>query len=121
MNYEVMDRIHIRDLDLRTVIGVNPEERDIRQNLLLNLTLFTDQRDAAETDDYRKTVCYDEAARAVTELVEASSYELIESLARAVADCLLAREEILACRVCIDKPGVLPNCRSVAVEIFRNK
>ena len=121
MTIEKTDRIHIRDLRLRTVIGVNPEERNIRQDLILNLTLFADQRPAAESDDFSLTVDYKSAKKAVIALVEDSSYELIEALAAAVAQRLLEIERVQAVRVILDKPGALRYCRSVAVEIFREK
>jgi dihydroneopterin aldolase/D-erythro-7,8-dihydroneopterin triphosphate epimerase len=115
------DMIHIRDLHLRTVIGINPEERNIRQDLILNLTMFTDQRAATSADDFKLTVDYKGAKTAVIALVEKSSFGLIESLAAAVADLLLSIDGVLACRVTVDKPGALRFARSVAVEIFREK
>ncbi len=119
MNIENSDKIHIRDLKLRTVIGVNPEERNIRQDLIFNLTIYTNQKPAAEDDDFLKTVDYDGATRSVASLVEESSFELIEALAAAVADHLLKIRGVIACRVVLDKPGVVSGCRSVAVDIFR--
>lgn len=121
MDYERMDKTHIRDLSLRTVIGINPEERLIRQDLILNLTVFSDQRPAAAVDDFTLTVDYKSMKVAVMSLVESSSFGLIESLAAAIADLLLGIDGVKACRVCVDKPGALRYARSVAVEIFRAK
>lgn len=39
-----MDKIIIRDLLLRGIIGINPEERKNKQDILINLILFTDIR-----------------------------------------------------------------------------
>jgi hypothetical protein len=36
------DRIYIRDLFLRCVIGINPEERTKRQDVLINITLYSE-------------------------------------------------------------------------------
>jgi len=119
MDYDKADRIHIRDLLLRPVIGVYPEERDIRQDIRLNITLFSDQKPAAETDDFKLTVDYHALHDSIVEMVESSSFKLIESLAAAVADLLLNVEGVEACRVVVDKPGVLRFSRSIAVEIFR--
>lgn len=121
MDFEKMDKTHIRDLLLRTVIGINPEERLIKQDLILNLTAFTDQRPAAAADDFKLTVDYKAMKVEVMSLVESSSFGLIESLAAAVADLLLGIDGVKACRVCVDKPGALRFARSVAVEIFREK
>ena len=116
-----MDKIHIRDLTLEALIGVNPEERHIRQELVFNIILYTDQRAAAETDDFTRTVDYDGTTGMVKKLVEDSSFELIESLAAAVAGLLLDIEGVMACNVILDKPGVVPGTRSVAVEIYRER
>lgn len=121
MDYERMDKTHIHDLLIRTVIGINPDERLIKQDVILNLTAFSDQRPAAATDDFKLTVDYKAMKVAVMALVESSSYGLIESLAAAVAELLLEIDGVLACRVCVDKPGALRYARSVAVEIFREK
>ena len=121
MECERRDKIHIRDLLIQTIIGINPEERNMKQDVVLNLTLFTDQRPAAAADDFSLTVDYKAVETAVVALVEASSYGLIEALAASVAGLLLEVEGIQACRVILDKPGVLRFTRSVAVEIFRER
>ena len=38
------DQIQIKNLLLRTIIGINDEERRNRQDVLINLTLFADTR-----------------------------------------------------------------------------
>src|SRR5690606_5012842 len=45
------DRIDIKNLLLRTIIGLNDWEREKRQDVLINLTLFTDMRAAGQSDD----------------------------------------------------------------------
>ena len=121
MDCERSDKIHIRDLLIRTVIGIKPEERNIKQDIVLNLTLFTDQKPAAAVDDFSLTVDYSAVKTAVVALVESSSFGLIEALAASVAGLLLEVEGVQACRVILDKPGVLRFTRSVAVEIFRER
>lgn len=121
MDYKGLDKTHIRDLLVRTVIGINPEERLIKQDLILNLTVFTDQRPAAAADDFKLTVDYKGMKLAVMALVEASSFGLIEALASAIAELLLGIDGVQACNVSVDKPGALRFARSVAVEIFREK
>ena len=121
MEIEKRDRIRIKDLLIRTEIGVYPEERGIKQDLLLNLTLFADQRSAAAADDFSLAVNYEAVNLAVISLAESSSFGLIESLAAAVADLLLSFQGVTACEVSVDKPGVLRFARSAAVEIYREK
>ncbi len=116
-----MDKSHIRDLKVQCVIGVNPEERNKKQDVIFNITLFSDQKNAAESDNINSTVDYDAAAEKVRRFVEGSSCKLIETLAGAVAKLLLDIDGVLACNVILDKPGVLKGTRSVGVEIYRRK
>ena len=51
------DLIHIKDLLLRTIIGINEEERRNKQDVLINITLHTDHT-AAASDDIADTVNY---------------------------------------------------------------
>jgi len=114
MDIDRSDRIHIRDLEVAAEIGVYPEERGIRQDLILNLTIFSDQRRASRDDDLESTVDYEAAAEEVVDLVESSSFRLIESLAAAVADRLLDHRGVRAVGVTVDKPGAVRRTRSVA-------
>jgi len=50
------DQIQIKDLRLRTIIGINDEERRILQEVLINLTLFVDTRRAGVSDDIADAV-----------------------------------------------------------------
>ena len=121
MDYNLMDKIHIRDLLVRTVIGIYPEERNIKQDILLNITIFADQKPAAASDDFNLTVDYHAVQETVIKMVESSSFGLIETLASAIAELLLKVDGVSACRVVVDKPGVLRFSKSVAVEIFRSR
>ena len=53
-----MDRIHIRDLALRCVIGVYPDERRQKQDVILNLVFECDVARAAATARLEHTVDY---------------------------------------------------------------
>jgi len=119
MNYEQVDKLHIRDLVIPTVIGVHAQERKEPQDIVLNITLYTETIKAAEVDSIALTVNYETLCGKLVEYVRASSFTLIESLADTIAKLLLDTKGVLACRVVLDKPDALESCRSVAVEIFR--
>jgi len=114
-----MDKIFIQDLLLRCVIGIFPHEREIKQDVILNLTLFADLRRAAETDDIADTVDYKMLKDRIVAFVEPSAFNLIESLAEGVARICLEQAGVAGVTVRVDKPGALRFARSVAVEIER--
>ncbi|MCU0856981.1 MAG: dihydroneopterin aldolase [Pontiellaceae bacterium] len=116
-----MDRIHIRDLALRCIIGLYPEERTNKQDVLINITLETDLRAAGNSDALENTVDYKTIKLGILDFAENSRFKLIESLAEGIAAICLKEQRIQSVTVTIDKPGALRFCRSVAVEITRNR
>jgi len=50
------DKIHIKDLLLRVIIGINDEERRNRQDALINITMLADTRAAGVSDDIADAV-----------------------------------------------------------------
>jgi len=114
-----MDKIYIRDLALRCIIGLYPEERINKQDVIINITMETDLRKAGQSDDLNDTVDYKSVKLAVLDLVEKSEFSLIESLADRIAEICLNADGVERATVTIDKPGALRFCKSVAVEITR--
>jgi D-erythro-7,8-dihydroneopterin triphosphate epimerase len=115
------DRIHIRDLKLRCIIGVYPEERREKQDVTIQITLVTDLRQAGQSDDLADTVDYKAVKQQVVAMVEGSSFQLVERLAQRIADICLAPPRVAAAQVVVEKPGALRFARTVAVEITRRK
>ncbi len=116
-----LDRIHIRDLSLRCVVGIYPDERREKQDITLNLTLYANLRTACETDNINDTVDYKVIKKRIVAMIESSSSYLVENLAQRVADLCMEEPMVEAVRVVIDKPGALRFARSVGVEIFRKR
>jgi len=116
------DRIYIRDLSLRTIIGIFPEERTKRQDVIVNVVMEVDSHaPAAASDAIEDTTDYKSITKKIIQHVEESSYNLIETLAERCAEICLAADGVNGVTVTIDKPGALRFARSVAVEIYRTK
>lgn len=116
-----LDRIHIRDLALRCVIGLYEDERREKQDVVINITLYADLGKACRSDDVGDTVDYKIIKKNVIALVEQSSCRLIEHLAEQIAQTCLADPRVVRVSVCVDKPAALRFTRSVAVEIVRER
>ena len=114
-----LDRIHIRDLAARCIVGINPDERVNKQDVVINLTLHADLRKAGQTDDIADTVDYKAVKQNVLSLVEGSSFMLVERLAEAIAEACLAQPGVQRARVLVEKPTALRFARTVGVEIVR--
>ena len=115
------DQIQIKDLHLRTIIGINDEERRNRQDVLINITLYADTRAAGQSDDIDDAVNYRTITKRIFELVETSSFFLVEKMAAEIAALCLAEPRVEHARVRVEKPGALRFARSVGVEIERGR
>ena len=117
----VADRIFVRDLRVRGIVGLNDWERTKKQDIVINLTIETDVREAGATDAVENTLNYRTLTKRVISYVEASSHYLVEALATAIAR--IAVVEIGAPRVVVrvEKPGALRFADSVGVEIVRTR
>jgi FolB domain-containing protein len=113
------DEIQIVDLLLRTIIGINEEERRNRQDVLINITLYADIRAAGGSDDISDAVNYRTITKNVIDLVEHSQFYLVEKLATEIAAVCLRDPGVECARVRVEKPGALRFARSVGVEIER--
>lgn len=115
------DRIHIKDLLLRGIVGINDEERRNRQDILINITLDADTRPAGRSDAIEDAVNYRTITKRVIRMVEASRFYLVERLAAEVAAICMADPRVEVARVLLEKPGALRFARSVGVEIVRSR
>lgn len=116
-----MDRIFIRDLALRCIIGIYPEERKNKQDVIINAVLSGDFSAAARSDDIADSVNYKEIKQEMVRLVEGSSFNLIETLADRLVEICIRHPKVVEATVTVDKPGALRFARSVAVETTRRK
>ena len=116
-----LDRIHIYDLLLRCVVGINPDERVQKQDVRITLTVYTDLSKAGRSDNIEDTVDYRTIKNNVVALVEGSSFFLIERMAECIADTCLEDRRVKKVEVLVIKPNALRPARSVGVEICRRR
>ncbi|MFG0334044.1 MAG: dihydroneopterin aldolase [Maioricimonas sp. JB049] len=115
------DHVEINDLLLRTIIGINPEERVNRQDVVINIRMEADNRPAAASDDIEDAVNYRTISKRVIELVESSSFFLVERMAERIAAICLEDERVRRAHVKVEKPGAVRFARSVGVSIERSR
>ena len=115
------DKIIIHDLLLRGIIGLNDWEREKKQDILINMTLFTDTRPGALDDDPERILNYRTITKAVIAHVEQASYYTVEALAEAIARICVVDHAAERVIVRVEKPGALRFAHSVGVEIERER
>ena len=116
-----MDIVYIRELRAATVIGVYDWERSVRQIVVLDLELAADNRRAAASDEIGDALDYAALSARVLAYIEASEFQLIETLAEQVASLVMAEFGVPWLRLRLAKPGAVPQARDVGVLIERGE
>jgi D-erythro-7,8-dihydroneopterin triphosphate epimerase len=116
------DQIHIKDLLVSGILGINPDERENPQDILVNATLWTDTREAAASDDIDDAVNYRTITKRLIKHIEHGEPMLVERLvAELVEICLATDQRITAVEMTVEKPGALRYARSVGITIRRTR
>lgn len=115
------DKILIRDLLIRGIIGIHDWEREKKQDILINIEMQADCRPAGESDDFEKAVDYRAVAKSVIALVETSQFFLVEKMAEEVAKICLANPKVELVTVRVEKPGAVRFSQSVGIEVVRER
>ncbi len=100
-------------------MGINPEERVKKQDVIINLTLYGDMRRAGASDDIEDAINYKTLAKRVIDHVEESDHFLVEKLAHTIARIAIQEFGVERAIVSVEKPGALRFARSVGVVIER--
>lgn len=116
------DEIFIRNLVIETIIGVLPHERITLQPIELDILLATDLRPAAESGNLSDTLDYAAIANGLSEYVQTTQFELIESLADAIVKWLwLFSPAIHKVNLELRKPDALSIAETVGLKIMRTR
>ena len=75
-----MARIRVKDLRLRTYIGIKEEEINNKQDVLINLTILYPAVDAVEVNDIEHALNYRTITKAIIAHVEGNRFALLERL-----------------------------------------
>lgn len=118
---EIMAKINIKNLKLRTIIGIHDWEREHNQDVVINIEIHYDATKAAVSDRIQDTLDYKKITKAVIKLVESSRFQLIEKLASQILDLVLSEKKVKEATVRLDKPFALRFAESVSVELNKKR
>lgn len=116
-----MDIVFIRELRANTVIGVYDWERSIRQSVVLDLEMATDNHLAASSDRIEDALDYAALSARVISFIEGSEFQLIETMAEQVAAIVMGEFGVPWLRLRLCKPGAVAAARDVGVLIERGE
>lgn len=116
-----MDKIFLRELKVPAVIGIWEWERRIQQTVSLDLEIAADVRAAAADDSIEAAVNYKDIAKRVIAFTSESRFQLVETLAEAVARIIVTEYGVEWVRISVAKPGAIEGAREVGVMIERTR
>ncbi len=116
------DRVFVEGLELYCIIGLQPWERQVMQKVRIDLQMAADCQPSAGTDDPALALDYRAVTKRVQQLVEGSSFQLVEALAETIATAILSDfPRAASVRVRVAKPGAVRFAEAVGVEIERSR
>ena len=111
--------IYIKDLRVQTIIGIFGWEREVRQEVSIDLEISFDCKKAAKTDSIEDTIDYKKITKSIIKFVEESSFQLQESLAEGIAKLVKNEYKSSSIKLRVSKPGALRYAEDVGVIIYR--
>lgn len=109
--------IHVKNLRLRTFIGFNEEEREKRQDVVINIWLDYNAQSAVAHDEVSSAVNYKTITKNVIKLVEDNRFLLLETLTSDILDIVRSTRGVTAAKVEVDKPHALRFSDSVSCSL----
>ncbi|SIQ70681.1 dihydroneopterin triphosphate 2'-epimerase [Aquipseudomonas alcaligenes] len=112
-----MARIRVKDLRLRTYIGIKEEEINNKQDVLINLTILYPAVDAVRDNDIDHALNYRTITKAIIAHVEGNRFALLERLTQEILDLVMSHESVCYAEVEVDKPHALRFAESVSITL----
>ena len=113
------DIIYIKDLRVQTIIGIFGWEREVRQEVSIDLEMAFHFKTAAKTDAIEDTIDYKKITKGIIKFVEESEFQLQETLAESIAALVKNEYKVNSLKLRISKPGALRHAEDVGVIIHR--
>lgn len=112
-----MARIRVKDLRLRTFIGINEDEIVNKQDVLINLTVLYPALEAVRDNDIVHALNYRTITKAVIQHVEGNRFALLERLTQEILDLVMQNTAVRYAEVEVDKPHALRFAESVSITL----
>lgn len=116
-----MARIRVKDLRLRTYIGIKEEEILNRQDVLINLTILYPAQQAVADNVIEQALNYRTITKAVIAHVEGNRFALLERLTQEILDLVMTHPAVRYAEVEVDKPHALRFAESVSITLTAHR
>ena len=111
------DQIIIKGIRSNCIIGINQDEREKKQEIIINLVIFYDF--SKINDEIKNTINYSSVYKFTKKFIENSKFYLIETLGNKLADKLIKEFKINQIEIEIIKPSVFDVEETISVKLKR--
>jgi len=116
-----VDKIILTGLRIDAVIGIWDWEKRNPQTISIDLEMQTDTKKVSQSDSIEDVLDYKAVSKRVKQFIQASQFNLIETLAENVAKIILEEFDVQWLKLRISKPFAIRDSRNVGVSIERTK
>lgn len=104
---QAFDIIKIQNIRAEALIGIYPQEREEKQPIIVDIEFATDAEKIANSDNIEAAVNYRSVSEHITQHIESSEYQLIETLAHQLATNVQTTFQIPWLRLTVQKPQAM--------------
>ena len=109
--------IRIKNLRLRTYIGINEDEINNKQDVIVNVKIEYKADQATGSDNMDDALNYKVITKRIIQLVEDNRFALLERMTHEILSIIMAYQDVVDATVEIDKPYALRYADSVSVTL----
>jgi len=113
--------IKIKNLRLKTIIGVYEWEQSIAREIIINIEIETDHRVSMQSDNIEDALDYDIIVAKIKKFIGANHFKLVERMVLKVIDLIMEDKRIKKCQLEIDKVGAIDDIDSFSVTQIRER
>tara|TARA_B100000949_G_scaffold8122_1_gene6374 strand:+ start:748 stop:1116 length:369 start_codon:yes stop_codon:yes gene_type:complete len=108
----------VKDLILKTFVGIYPNEKIKKQKVRFNISIIA-QDNIKKKNDISEFVSYEDIIKNVKNVINKGHTPLIENLAHNIAEKCLINKKILRIEIMIEKLETFKETESVGIKIVR--
>jgi FolB domain-containing protein len=109
--------IKIKNLKLKTTIGVYEWERDFIRQIVINAEIETNHEESMISDNISDAIDYDSITTKIKDLIAKNHYNLVEKMAAEILNLIMLDNRVARAKVEIDKIEPILDLESFAVVI----
>lgn len=114
-------RVFVRDLELMASVGVYELEKRYEQRIVVSVDLMVVDDYDGRSDNLSAVLDYGAVVSGIRTIVESGHTNLLETLAERIAAGCLRDGRVVRAIVRLEKPDIVPGCRTVGIEIMRDR